>query len=130
MKKTREGLGQGFGFYPPSLLPKGGCPGPALETLVEPGAGLAKGVRLLANDISRFLTLATLLDGTGIPLMSPFESWIHGPGSRWLHETARQEAIHAPLLARFENGSIGQSRCGISGHELANWSARRLFDHR
>ncbi len=26
MKKTREGLGQRFGFYPPSLLPKGGAP--------------------------------------------------------------------------------------------------------
>lgn len=26
MKKTREGLGQRFGFYPPRLLPKGGSP--------------------------------------------------------------------------------------------------------
>ena len=34
----------GFAESPAALLPKGGCPGPALETLVEPGAGLARGV--------------------------------------------------------------------------------------
>jgi hypothetical protein len=45
----------GFAESPASLLPKGGCPGPALETLVEPGAGLAKGVRLLAIDLDWWL---------------------------------------------------------------------------
>jgi len=44
-----------FEESPASLLPKGGCPGPALETLVEPGAGLARGVRLLAIDLDWWL---------------------------------------------------------------------------
>lgn len=45
----------GFSESSATLLPKGGCPGPALETLVEPGAGLARGVRLLAIDLDWWL---------------------------------------------------------------------------
>jgi hypothetical protein len=45
----------GFEESPASLLPKGGCPGPALETLVEPGVGLARGVQLLAIDLDWWL---------------------------------------------------------------------------
>ncbi len=50
-----EGFIDRFEESPATLLPKGGCPGPALETLVEPGAGLARGVRLLAIDLDWWL---------------------------------------------------------------------------
>ena len=39
----------------PKLLPKGGCPGPALETLVVPGDGLVRAVQLLAIDLDWWL---------------------------------------------------------------------------
>jgi hypothetical protein len=45
----------GFTESPAKLLPKGGCPGPALETLAEPGEGLAQGIRLMAIDLDWWL---------------------------------------------------------------------------
>jgi hypothetical protein len=45
----------GFSESPAALLPKGGCPGPALATLAAAGDGLARGVQLLAIDLDWWL---------------------------------------------------------------------------
>jgi hypothetical protein len=45
----------GFGESPAALLPKDGCPGPAVETLLAPGDGLARAVVLVALDLDWWL---------------------------------------------------------------------------
>ena len=52
---NQERFVDGFAESPAALLPKGGCPGPALETLVAPGDGLVQGIRLLAIDLDWWL---------------------------------------------------------------------------
>ena len=44
-----------FRESPALFQPKGGCPGPALETLVEPGAGLSRGLYVMSIDLDWWL---------------------------------------------------------------------------
>jgi hypothetical protein len=44
-----------FRESPALFQPKGGCPGPALETLVEPGAGLSRGLYVMSLDLDWWL---------------------------------------------------------------------------
>jgi hypothetical protein len=45
----------GFTESPALFLPKGGCPGPAVETLAAPGDGTAKAIRVVAIDLDWWL---------------------------------------------------------------------------
>ena len=38
-----------------TFQPKGGCPGPAVETLIEPGAGLSRGLHVMSLDLDWWL---------------------------------------------------------------------------
>jgi hypothetical protein len=51
----QERFMDGFGESPAALLPKGGCPGPTVETLAAPGDGVARAVRLVALDLDWWL---------------------------------------------------------------------------
>ena len=46
---------EAFRESPATFLPKGGCPGPAVETLVEPGAGLSRGLHVMSLDLDWWL---------------------------------------------------------------------------
>jgi hypothetical protein len=46
---------EAFRESPATLLPKDGCPGPAVETLVEPGAGLSRGLHVMSLDLDWWL---------------------------------------------------------------------------
>jgi hypothetical protein len=46
---------EAFRGSPAKFLPKGGCPGPAVETLVEPGAGLSRGLHVISLDLDWWL---------------------------------------------------------------------------
>jgi hypothetical protein len=46
---------ESFRESPATFLPKDGCPGPAVETLVEPGAGLSRGLHVMSLDLDWWL---------------------------------------------------------------------------
>ena len=50
-----EAFIEGFRESPAKFLPESGCPGPALETLVEPGAGLSRGLHVMGLDLDWWL---------------------------------------------------------------------------
>jgi hypothetical protein len=52
---NQERFVEAFRESPAEFLPKGGCPGPALETLVEPGAGLSRGLYVMGLDLDWWL---------------------------------------------------------------------------
>jgi hypothetical protein len=52
---NQERFIESFRESPAKFLPKGGCPGPAVETLVEPGAGLSRGLHVMSLDLDWWL---------------------------------------------------------------------------
>lgn len=127
----------GFEESPASLLPKGGCPGPALETLVEPGAGLARGVRLLAIDLDWWL-----IDADDRPACAGSEresDFVNGLGQA-LREHADEHVIvvaHHPLRTGGPHGGYGRGfwmrqmlaltgALGIDVHDLDSKAYRRM----
>lgn len=52
---NQERFIEGFRESPARFMPKGGCPGPALETLVEAGDGLSRGLHVMALDLDWWL---------------------------------------------------------------------------
>lgn len=46
---------ESFRESPAKFLPRSGCPGPAVETLVEPGAGLSRGLHVMSLDLDWWL---------------------------------------------------------------------------
>jgi hypothetical protein len=51
----QERFVDGFRESPAAFQPKGGCPGPALETLAAPGGRLARGLHVIAIDLDWWL---------------------------------------------------------------------------
>ena len=99
----------GFTESPARLLPKGGCPGPTLETLVEPGAGLARGLRLLAIDLDWWM-----LDSDDRPSCAgnDTENEFVASLGRTLHEHAGEHLVvvaHHPLRTGGPHGGYGRS---------------------
>jgi len=118
----------GFAESPASLLPKGGCPGPALETLVEPGAGLAQGVRLLAIDLDWWL-----IDAGDRPACAGSEregDFVTSLG-RTLRENKDEHVIvvaHHPLRTGGPHGGYGRGFWGRQGAGLAGAFGIDLHD--
>jgi hypothetical protein len=52
---NQERFIESFEESPATFMPKGGCPGPEIETLVEPGAGLSRGLYVMAIDLDWWL---------------------------------------------------------------------------
>jgi Calcineurin-like phosphoesterase len=98
----------GFAESPAALLPKGGCPGPALATLVPPGAGLERGVVLLALDLDWWLLDADDRPAcAGIGSEDDFVSALE----RALGESAGQHVVvvaHHPLRSGGPHGGYGR----------------------
>jgi len=110
-----------FQESPAAFLPKGGCPGPALETLVEPGAGLSRGLHLMAIDLDWWL-----LDADERPPCAGAESeraFLRQVGKE-LSALAGDHVIvaaHHPLRTGGPHGGHGR---GFWGHQMvsvASW---------
>jgi len=110
-----------FKESPAAFLPKGGCPGPALETLVEPGAGLARGLYVMAIDLDWWL-----LDKGDRP---PCED--AGSERAFLSQVAKElsalagdhviVAAHHPLRTGGPHGGHGRGFWGHQMVSLAGW---------
>jgi len=107
----------GFAESPAAVLPKGGCPGPALETLVAPGDGLVQGVRLLAIDLDWWL-----IDADDRPACDSIAS--EGDFASALDRTLREHAddhvvvvAHHPLRTGGPHGGWGR---GFFERQLVN----------
>ena len=98
-----------------TLLPKGGCPGPALETLAAPGDGLVRAVQLLAIDLDWWLLDADerpACDGIGS------EADFVGALERTLRAHAEDHVVvvaHHPLRTGGPHGGWGR---GFVGSQL------------
>lgn len=127
-----------FKESPAQLLPKGGCPGPALETLVEPGAGLAQGVQLLAIDLDWWL-----IDADDRPACADIENegdFVKALG-QVLHAHADEHVIvvaHHPLRTGGPHGGYGrgfwlkrliglESLFGATLHDVDSPAYRRML---
>lgn len=52
---NQERFIESFKESPAKFMPTAGCPGPAIETLVEPGGGLSRGLHVMAIDLDWWL---------------------------------------------------------------------------
>jgi len=99
----------GFAESRATLLPKGGCPGPALATLAAPGDGLARGVQLVAIDLDWWL-----IDADERPSCDGIasEADFLGALERTLHAHAEDHVVvvaHHPLRSGGPHGGWGRS---------------------
>ena len=129
----------GYRESPATLLPKGGCPGPALETLVNAGAGLARGVQLMAIDLDWWLIGAD--ERPACPGIAGEPDFVQALG-RALRANADQHVVvvaHHPLRTGGPHG--GHRRVpfmrqlvtlagwlGITVHDLDGAVYRRMLD--
>jgi hypothetical protein len=117
-----------FSESPARFLPEGGCPGPALETVVEAGAGLARGVVLMAIDLDWWLMDPDDRPACpGIGSESDFVSAL----ARALHEHAADNVIvvaHHPLRTGGPHGGHGRGFFGRLGLDLADALGIRIQD--
>jgi hypothetical protein len=97
-----------FSESPAELLPQGGCPGPAVETLVESGVGLARGLRLVAIDLDWWLVGAEKRPAcSGIESENDFVEAL----ANTLREHAEDHVIvaaHHPLRTGGPHGGYGR----------------------
>jgi hypothetical protein len=110
----------GFKESPAAVLPKGGCPGPALETLVEPGAGLAQPIRLLAIDLDWWLLDAG--DRPACEGIADEGDFVDALG-RTLREHAGEHVVvvaHHPLRTGGPHGGYGRGFWTRQGVGIAN----------
>ncbi len=118
----------GFGESPAALLPEGGCPGPALETLVAPGAGLAHGLVLMAIDLDWWL-----IDADDRPACAGIESErdFVGAVERELRAHADDTVIvvaHHPLRSGGPHGGHGRGFFSRQLLGMAGWFGIRVHD--
>jgi hypothetical protein len=113
---------------PAALLPKGGCPGPALETLVAPGAGLARGIQLLAIDLDWWLIDADERpDCAGIASEADFVQALGGA----LRANAGSHVVvvaHHPLRTGGPHGGYGRGFFTRPLVTLAGWFGIAVHD--
>lgn len=102
------------------FLPKGGCPGPAVETLVEPGAGLSRGLHVMSLDLDWWL-----LDADDRPACEGIAS-----ERDFLRRVAKELRVraadhvvvvaHHPIRTGGPNGGYGRGFWASQGVSLAN----------
>jgi hypothetical protein len=105
---NQERFIDGFTESPAALLPKGGCPGPAAVALVEPGAGLARGLVVLAIDLDWWLIDAG--DRPDCPGLASEADFVRAL-ERALHEHAAKHVVvvaHHPLRTGGPHGGYGR----------------------
>jgi len=108
-----------FQESPALFRPQGGCPGPAVETLVEPGQGLSHGLHVMAIDLDWWL-----LDAADRPACSGAEN-----ERAFLRSVANElevraddhviVAAHHPLRTGGPHGGHGR---GFWGHQMVSIS--------
>jgi hypothetical protein len=118
----------GFTESPAALLPKGGCPGPAVETLAAPGDGTSKAIRLVAIDLDWWL-----LDADDRPTCDGVAS--EADFVRALERTLREHAgdhvvmvAHHPIRTGGPHGGYGRSFFARELLPVAGWLGITVHD--
>jgi hypothetical protein len=117
-----------FSESPAMMLPKGGCPGPAVETLAEPAAGLARSVRLVAIDLDWWLVGAE--ERPSCPGIESENDFVEALG-RTLREHAGDHVIvaaHHPLRTGGPHGGYGRGFWTRQGIDLATRLGQNVHD--
>jgi hypothetical protein len=117
-----------FKESPATFVPKGGCPGPAMETLVEPGDGLSRGVYLMAIDLDWWL-----LDADERPACAGAESERDFLRQVTRQLTARADdfvivAAHHPLRTGGPHGGYGRGWWAERGIAIATFFGATIQD--
>jgi hypothetical protein len=117
-----------FTESPAALLPKGGCPGPSVETLAAPGDGVAKAIRLVAIDLDWWL-----LDPDERPACDGVAS--EADFVRALERTLREHAgdhvvmvAHHPIRTGGPHGGYGRSFLARQLLPVAGWLGIHVHD--
>jgi hypothetical protein len=118
----------GFGESPAAMLPKGGCPGPAVETLAAPGDGVARPIRLVAIDLDWWL-----LDEGERPACEGVAS--EADFVRALERTLREHAgdhvvvvAHHPIRSGGPHGGYGRNFFARRLLPVAGWLGITVHD--
>jgi hypothetical protein len=118
----------GFAESPAALLPKGGCPGPAVETLAAPGDGTTKAIRLVAIDLDWWLLdEEDRPDCEGIASETDFVRAL----DRTLREHAGDHVVvvaHHPIRTGGPHGGWGRSGFANSMLPVAGWLGIEVHD--
>jgi hypothetical protein len=117
-----------FAESPAALLPKNGCPGPAVETLAAPGDGVVKGIRLVAIDLDWWLLDAgDRPDCDGIASEADFVRAL----DRTLREYAGDHVVvvaHHPIRTGGPHGGWGRNGFAKAMLPVAGWLGIEIHD--
>jgi hypothetical protein len=118
----------GFAESPAAFAPKGGCPGPTVETLAAPGDGVAKAIRLVALDLDWWL-----LDAADRPACDGVSS--ETDFVRALERTLREHAgdhvivvAHHPIRTGGPHGGYGRSSLARLFLPVPGWFGIAVHD--
>lgn len=117
-----------FRESPATFLPKGGCPGPAVETLVEPGAGLAHGLHVMTLDLDWWLLDAG--ERPACPEISNERDFLRAVGKE-LRARAGDHVIvaaHHPVRTGGPHAGYGRGFWTTQLSSIAGWFGANIQD--